>query len=273
MFKNWRERNIKYYERNFKLLEKGQHAQFNWAAFFLGNAWFAYRKMYGCALLFSLIDFYFYLIIDRLQTEGLRTYEFFTTFAVLAFEITIANFANHIYYKNIKYKVKNGFNELEKYCPTSFSLGLLVFTFNTLLSPEKECMGIATIMILLLAVTDYSVNRFYSVDREKELDVSTQNIREYLNRKGPNHFWGYIMTFITYLLAIIAILSIKTTKSKIDHSKDIIQTAKEINEKAFKEFEKIEDPSLQKAIQKQKSDLDKIFIRIQNKLAENKMQQ
>ena len=274
MFQNWRERNIKYYEKNFKLLEKGQRAQFNWASFFFGPAWFAYRKMYMWAFIFQLISFCSVLILDQLRIEidGLE-FKLIDVCVSLGLWIVVGNFANHMYYKNVQHKIKSGYNELEKYCSTSFVLGLAVFIFYGLSDIDNFTGSIGLIITLLFAVTDYAVNRFHSVDREKEPDVSAQNIHKYLRKNGSNHFWGRVLTVITCFIAIIGILCIRVkvstvSTSVIDSKKpiSIIELNKEIDEKVYKAFKSTGDPGIQKAVQNHRENMHKMVEKINDKI-------
>ena len=55
IFELWNQRNTEYYQKAFDRLEKEKKITFNFAAGFFPILWLVFRKMYGWAMLFTLL--------------------------------------------------------------------------------------------------------------------------------------------------------------------------------------------------------------------------
>lgn len=147
ILKNYKTRKTQYYKYQFKALNDGGKTRINWAAFLFGPAWWAYRKMYGPAIILVPIFDVHFLSKDLGINELSRT--LIASGTIVAY-LVIANYANVIYLKSIKSKIEKGYHLLEEFSPTSFALGLVVFLSNG----SGQSLRIKILGILLFAAID-----------------------------------------------------------------------------------------------------------------------
>lgn len=202
-FKEWKQRNLRYYENNFELLEKGEKESFNWAAFFGGPAYWAYRKMYGMALaliIFNHVCIVLLLIVGKGPERFIGLFELGISLGVLFFYIWLASRANAMYYSFVKKQVEKGYSGLEKFSPTAGLLFWLVYIDN-------RVTLLAVIGICAYAIADYRANPFIKkTNNRKKFEVTAKQIKRYL--RGTEEDSDYVEKIRQgiYILFVISVL-------------------------------------------------------------------
>ena len=172
-----------YYVKAFKRLDETGKNTWNWAAFFFGPAWMAYRKMYLYAFLFvvirgvfefrasSLFAFNIYgnfSSLHLLENEHQGLYLSISVFSWLACSILMGYFGNALYYNAVKKKIRKGYHLLRKYRPTSILSALCV-----VYSP-------------FICFADW-ISRRSQLKTSVESKVNEKTVRAYLNPNKENH--------------------------------------------------------------------------------------
>lgn len=180
------------YVKAFKRLdETGKHT-WNWAAFFFGELWMAYRKMYLYTFFVSVIDLIFSLCVS------FYVYGNFSSFYLLRndhpnlfFSIILCYwlisgvftgyFGNALYYRTIKKKIKKGYHLLDKYSPTSIP---------------------SIIGWLFICLADW-MSRKFQLKTEVKSEVNEETIRAYLNPNKKDHIVNKIANVLAWFVFFI----------------------------------------------------------------------
>lgn len=201
ILKNYKTRNTQYYKYQFNALNDGGKTRINWGAFLFGPAWWAYRKMYGPAIILMLI--YFITNDVHFLSKDPRINELSRSLILLGrlmAHVVIANYANFIYLKSIKSKIEKGCNLLEEFSPTSFALGLMVFLSNAS-GQDLRIKILGTLGILLFAAIDYYSKSCQIKEKNANFEVTEDAVNNYLDRQNPEHIYGRQFTIVLYALA------------------------------------------------------------------------
>ncbi len=222
IFEKWYQRNVNYYKSNFKRLSKGENAQFNWAALFGGSAYWAYRKMYGVAIGTVIINYLVALIPLCLLRSGLLKPDwiffvilFVISLCSLSFYVWLAFNANRLYYAFVEEQIKQGYDKLEKFKPTSALLFWLVFlvSFDFSLGTILSFIG-----IVAYTAADRGAN---NLKREKDLEVTSEEINRYLKGTAEEHDLGKKARI---LIACLILISLTKISYSMNHSIDLMQS-------------------------------------------------
>lgn len=212
-------RSTEYYKRNFQALENGKRAEFNWAACLFGGSWLVYRKMYLPAALWLplwlssiplwvLLMLIFTFILTKLgvifdTASGISSV---ITIAIMFLtRISFGFFANALYYKAVKSKIKKGYHKLEEFSPTAFILAFMT---------RLPFVGI--FFIILFASADHYANPFRRNKKNETFEVDADAINQYLEH-DKEHRYGRILSKIIYgvIIIIFAIGTMKVIGRKI----------------------------------------------------------
>lgn len=188
-----------YYERAFaRLKETGKHT-WNWAAFFFGSGWMAYRKMYLYSLFFSIATKFFIYCIHSLfsfsiygKFLSLRLLQDDHPYIWLSVEICsciivntfVGYFGNALYYNTIRNKIKKGYHLLYKYSPVSIP-SFLWWPF--------------------ICFADW-ISRKSQLRTKVESEVNEETVQAYLNPNREDHLANKIanvlacVTFVIYCI-------------------------------------------------------------------------
>lgn len=114
--------NDTYYEKEFENIQDGLGTSFNWAAFFGGMAWMAYRKMYKYAILNFITCFFLSCcatVFISLYGEQYPYYMFHCLFffSLLTIGIVQGMFANQWYYRTVQQKILAGYHLITNFSP------------------------------------------------------------------------------------------------------------------------------------------------------------
>lgn len=227
--KNKLKSNTEYYKRNFQALENGKRAEFNWAAFILGIMWLAYRKMY---LWFFLLPVFFILLLTPLVfifIESLPS-DLLTVICIavgLAINIAFGFFANAIYYRAVKSKIKKGYHKLEEFSPTAFILSLMLVLWSGFFI-------IQTFIITLFAIADHYANPFRKNKKKETFEINADSINQYLEH-SKEHRYGRILSNIicglTIVLFVIGTIIGEQKQTILDNSATKIEQKDNSNKK------------------------------------------
>ena len=138
--------NAAYFIRKWQALDVGgRRNSWNWSALFFSIAWLSYRKMYGCAVFFSLslllilyVQFIFKpLIIYRIVS-------------VAAIPVFLAVFGNRMY----QYHIGQRLTEIYGFYPTDKQLDRLLFSIGgvDVTAATMTCLSIAVAIYFLFAL-------------------------------------------------------------------------------------------------------------------------
>lgn len=191
----------RYYTEAFELLDKSGRHTWNWAAFFFGPCWMAYRKMYLYALLVLLLA---YPAVGVLATfiSGVLCILFPICFASGAFAFSTGMwmffcmplivhclygyFGNALYYRIIRRRVSEGYHLIDQYQPTSIMASL-------------SC----GILGFIIYVSDLIVRNIYFSKQKKQensnCEISRQNIITYLNENKNKHWISWVADVIVFI--------------------------------------------------------------------------
>ena len=180
-----------YYLNAIKRLEKSGEYTWNWAAFFFGGAWMAYRKMYLYAFLYTLVTWTLSQSVLRLISpnvygessvplilQNIHSGFFWFVFGCLWLieSILTGYFGNALYYRTIKKKIQKGYHLLDQYHPTSIS-SIAFWPF--------------------ICFADW-ISRRSQLKTEVEDEVNEETIQAYLNPNKKNHISVKIANFLTW---------------------------------------------------------------------------
>lgn len=108
-------RNSAYYQDVFHKINEGKVFTWNWAAFFFGYIWFAYRKMYAVSFLICLTYTIFLTCIFFsvfLNVEDTFSGDVTYIVVVILIKLFYGLFGNKLYYNHIQYKIKDNYGLL-----------------------------------------------------------------------------------------------------------------------------------------------------------------
>lgn len=212
--KDWSRRNINYYKSNFARLSQGRSAQFNWAAFLGGPAYWAYRKMYAAAIgliIFRHLSFGVQWLLMKLGMWNAGIGLVFS-FGLLIFYIWLANNANRFYYGFVREQVHRGYDRLERFKPTSAFLFWLVYIDS----------GMSTILALV-GIVAYALADKYAnnLKREEDLKITSEDIDQYLEGSEEEHDFGKKAKILIGGLIFVSIIEVSYS---IKYAMDMVQS-------------------------------------------------
>ena len=118
--------NEQYYIDAFEKLDAVGKNTWNWAAFFFGPSWMAYRKMYAYSFIALLLTYSFVWTM----IAPLFAFTPFIPFGAMSgggpflAHILFGLFGNALYYQVVKKRIARGYHLVENFRPTSIPCGL-----------------------------------------------------------------------------------------------------------------------------------------------------
>jgi len=125
IFELWNQRNTEYYQEVFEKLEKENKLTFNFAAAFFNVTWLIFRKMYGWAILFTLVIAGIQISIRMLNLSSSMSYGVSVLFSLILF-VGFGFFGNTLYYKYVRSQVSKGYANMPDYNPIDPISGIFV---------------------------------------------------------------------------------------------------------------------------------------------------
>mgnify|MGYP001068156792 CR=1 FL=1 len=201
-FKTWKRnfdrRNEEYYIKSFQQMDEGKKFFWNWAAFFLGPIWCAYRKMYSTAIAFILLPIFFTTIGVFGVGGSSISQVYYRVYTILMF--VLAGSANRTYYDILKKKIQKGYHLIDGFSPITpvfLIFGVSVVGSEILFLPVAIFFGI-----------DYYVKREYFQHHKissKDLVVNEENIRRYLDSNKKANPKYKIASWIVMFMILIEV--------------------------------------------------------------------
>ena len=221
---------IEYYEEAFKRLEKDQKNTWNWAAFFLGPGWLAYRKMplyavgynlfmelwmlfclafgtdagYSAVNIFikhipQLLGFFDYSSVSHMFPND----KAFLVLLLLSWglgNLLLGYFGNALYYGTVKNRILKGYHLMENYRPTSTPAMLMGFFSN-----------------FAIFAVDFFSNKQNKV-KSRNIRITKENIHAYLDLgKKNSNLMKCVNALICVLFCLnIALVTIASVKSVME---------------------------------------------------------
>ena len=222
--------NEQYYIDAFERLDAVGKNTWNWAAFFLGPCWMAYRKMYAYSFLALMFDF-------------------FVPYLGFSFivNILLGIFGNALYYRVVKNRIVNGYHLIENFQPVSIMSGLFAGAFVFIPFLADEFLRRKHFQKNMSKDGDQAVSNF---------EISSENIGAYLYEFRKKHIASWIadaviaICFVPQIILSLFIFkpdSFKKIRHHLsyyeEHHEAHIETEKKADDKALvkrlKNFEKM----------------------------------
>lgn len=201
-----------YYEKVFGYLEKEKTHTWNWAAFFFGSNWMAYRKMYMYSILSSLFSLLWWVVL--LMLAGMLTsinndvISVFLMFLGIPLALVpnclFGYYGNFLYYLTVKERIRDGYHLVPKYRPTS--VVAFLFGFGGMLIVLGSDM--------LIKYLHFKNNSSSSDDNR---EINEKNIHVYLQPNKSKHWIAWVADFLVVLvwwllIIIIGVIPMLNTK-------------------------------------------------------------
>ena len=257
IFDRWNKRNVEYYKESFEKLD-GNKLTFNFAAAFGNVLWLIYRKMYGWAMLVTLINAGIQIFMRMLPStpsalSGISILSFLIWFLGFGF------FGNTFYYKHVKSQVSKGYAKMPDYNTIDPIWSLIVFGVVVpcllgILSGVMLIIGKGTVpqnslavLSVLLQVLILSIPRamdqkkFRQQESSKPLKVTEKSIDQFLGKSDPKHIGIAVCVLIISMIFSIASTYVIMKESLNSNIKNqVSEIAKKI-EKTSKDSQSLTD--------------------------------
>ncbi len=217
----------RYYADVFELLDKSGKHTWNWAAFFFGPCWMAYRKMYLYSLL-GLLLAYPAIGIFATFISGLSCLLFPVCFATGAFAFgtgmwmlfcmplivhcLYGYFGNALYYRIVRQRIFEGYHLIDQYKPTSITAGLSCGVFGFII-----CISDIIIRNIHFSKKEQQENSDRKISNQHE--ISQQNIIAYLNENRHKHWVSWIADIIVCICLLSPTIIVPTIVSHYSEQK------------------------------------------------------
>ncbi len=257
IFEIFNKRNTEYYRQAFERLERENKTTFNFAAAFGSSAWLAYRKMYGWAVLVTLICVGGGEILLAFCKDDVLKGVIWFIFYFLSI-ILFGFFGNTLYYKDIKSKIAKGYAEMEKYNSIDpigglilvgvigvlCSVSLWILELNRLISENVELLMEAVIGTFFIAIP-WAINyiKFRSQESVEPVKVTKESVNKYLKKADSRYLtlsmmgvvfilvpfiFVCISVLLLFLLLVVAFSHMETTDNKVIQQKQSDKVAEEV---------------------------------------------
>ncbi len=268
IFEFWNQRNIGFYKECFKKLETENKTSFNYIAGMFPVMWLVFRKMYGWAILITLI----LAGVNAVQAALIQpTGTMSDVISVVLFIIKFAIFGfvgNTLYLKHVKSKVTKGYAEISDYNPVDPVWSLLYSALGSLLkmlsipffvvaSVSGEAIQnlsylFASFIIAIVWAVDY--RKFHPQESAEPIAVTEESVNRYLEKSDLKQMISAICVLVLIsVLHIASVSSLKTLGKKVLNQLDAMPGKKDIESR-------IDDET-----RKQLDEIDKLNKRILEK--------
>jgi hypothetical protein len=220
IFDRWNKRNAEYYKESFEKLD-GNKLTFNFAAAFGNVLWLIYRKMYGWAMLVTLINAGIQIPMRMLSStpsglSGISILSFLIWFLGFGF------FGNTFYYKHVKSQGSRGYTKMPDYNAIDPIWSLIVFGVvvpcllgilsGIMLMIGKGSVPVNSLAVLsvLLQVLILSIPRtidqkkFREQESSKPIKVTKKSIDQFLEKSDSKHMGtAVVIWFVSIVLSML----------------------------------------------------------------------
>lgn len=234
ILERWNQRNTEYYQESFRKLKEENKATFNFAAAFGTITWLIFRKMYGLAILVSLV----WSGIQVFAQTFLRSSSTSISIALsLMLFVGFGFFGNSLYYDTVKSRVARGYAKMTGYNPIDPVWGLIIIgflvpacivivipllVFTKIISSSAMSMFSFIVQMFFMAIAwmiDYK--KFQHRESVKPIRVTWKSIDEYLVRSDSKHMfasmcvWGLWTILSLFVLVVVTIAGVRVIGDKI----------------------------------------------------------
>ena len=245
-FESWDQRNTRYYKEAFEKLEKENKSTFNFVAAFFSIQWLIFRKMYGWAILFILVNVGIQIPIKMLNLSPSMLYGVSILFSLILF-VGFGFFGNTLYYKHVRSQVSKGYAKIPGYNPIDPIWSFIVFGVvvpclfgvisGVLVVVKKGAVptNSLTLLSILLQVFLLSIPRamdqkkFRSLESAKPIKVTEKSVDQFLKKSDPK----YVSTAACVWI-LSTILSVSVTAYLMLQVRGVGSKTTEISEKIDK---------------------------------------
>ncbi len=240
-----------YYFQVFKKIEIQNENTWNWPAFFFGEYWMLFRKMYLYSFLTGIVDLLITafllsaLISLKSNPESFSAIHWITLIVHILIKIMLGMYGNRLYYRVVKNRIHKGYHLLRKYRPTTFSALLIcwIMLSSFLLIPRvydianKEIFyGLRYLFLLIPGVyslADYITYRSSAQpDPSESLEVDKKNVLAYLSRSNRDGIANNIVKILFIFLAFLSFFTL-IYLSKSATNKQIANQMQKIEQEVF----------------------------------------
>lgn len=204
---NFNKRNEEYYIEAFRKLDEGIDS-WNWAGFFLGCSFLAYRKAYWSALLITTIEIVlaFFVTIALIVFSDINDIWWSTIAILVCFDLFsrcfVGYFGNRIYYRSLKKKVRSGYHVTSNFYPVA-STFIFVGIFENL---SSDVVFLNFILIPLFWFFDYASKYVYfrtHTVSEEDITLTEKNICNYLGFNKPEGSKQKVISYISMVALLV----------------------------------------------------------------------
>lgn len=247
IFDRWNKRNAEYYKESFEKLD-GNKLTFNFAAAFGNVLWLIYRKMYGWAMLITLINGGIQIPMRMLPStpsvlSGISILSFLIWFLGFGF------FGNTFYYKHVKSQVSKGYAKMPDYNTIDPIWSLIMFGVvvpcllgilsGIMLMIGKGSVPLNSLAVLsiLLQVLILSIPRamdqkkFRQQESSKPIKVTEKSIDQFLEKSDSKYIGTAVCVLVISMIFSIVMTGV-ITKYALGHN--IMNRVSEKTEKTSK---------------------------------------
>ena len=252
IFEHWNQRNTEYYQEAFKKLEEENKTTFNFAAALFNVMWLVFRKMYGWAILLSLISGGVLFSTKMLCKNA--DVVFMMQISVSSIMILgLGIFGNTLYYKHVKSRVSKGYAEMLEYNPVDpvwsvlysmlgsllkmLSIPVLVFSSVSGEAIKNLSCLFASFIIAIVWAIDY--RKFHPQESAEPITVTEESANNYLKKSNPTQMIAALcaLVFIS-LIHVATTSSLKVLGKKVLNQLDAMSAKKDIESRIDDEMRK-----------------------------------
>ncbi len=197
-----------YYLQAFHKIETQDKNTWNWAAFFLGQTWMLFRKMYLYSFLIMTADTVLYMYLRSItnfstdETQRPLSAIFVMFLYIALTRIIFGAYGNRIYYRLVKSRIRSGYHLLKEYRPTTISAALLSFFFPLFIFVIGGIYKMADYINFTSSISSNS---------SKSFEVNEESISAYLTPSYHDGTANNIAKCIAILLTLLFPFLIKYT--------------------------------------------------------------
>lgn len=252
IFELWNQRNTEYYQEAFKKLEEENKTTFNYAAAFFNVMWLIFRKMYGWAILCTLL--YGGIIFSTKMFCKNADVVFVIKATVSTIMILgLGRFGNTLYYKHVKSQVSKGYAEMPEYNPVDPVWSVLysmlesllkmviipILVFSSLSGEAIKNLSYLFESFIVAIVWAVDYRKFHPQESAEPIAVTEESVNNYLKKSNLTQMIAALCALIFISLMYVATThSLKVLGKKVLNQLDAMSEKKGLKSRIDDEMRK-----------------------------------
>jgi len=253
IFELWNQRNTEYYQEAFKKLEEENKTTFNFAAAIFSVIWLVFRKMYGWAILCTLL-YGGILFSTKMFCKNADVVFVIQASVSTIMILGLGRFGNTLYYKHVKSQVSKGYAEMPEYNPVDpvwsvlYSmlgslLKMVIIPLFVLFSPVlvKVINNSSSLFEILIISIVWAIDyrKFHPQESAEPIAVTEESVNNYLKKSNLTQMIAALCALIFISLMYVATThSLKVLGKKVLNQLDAMSEKKGLKSRIDDEMRK-----------------------------------